>query len=194
MPTSKKESSRKKGQGNDPKEGFRVTLPGKAYRRGNRWWWRVKLPGEDKARARALKAEGVKAATSDEAEAERIAFEMWEQAVWEQAQKKARIESSETIERLKAQFLDKVRHFTGIVQDATSKAEAEGQARAEAEARLEELTRHTQVKTQACECCGATDIPAVTLQRIDSGQLLCPACMAALHHDGARAEASDFIE
>jgi len=168
-------------------EGFRITLPGKAYRRGNRWWWRVKLPGEDKARARPLKAAGAKAAATDIEEAERIAFEMWEQAVSEQAQMKARIESSESIERLKAQFLDKVRHFTEIVQNATAKAEAEVQARVEAEARLDELTRHTPPQTRACECCGLADVPATQLQRIDSGQFLCATCLTTLRRDAVRA-------
>ena len=206
MGTAKRKNSPRKRRSDGPANGFKVTLPGKAYQRGTRWWWSVKLPGEEKARARPLKSAGAKTATSDAAEAERIALEMWEQAIREQAQSKARLESSETVERLKAQFLEKVRHFTEIVQNATARAEAEAQARTEAEARLRELTEQAPPQPpiqaspatgpqedeplgdQSCDCCGEEEIPAAQLHRIDSGQLLCPTCLAALRHDAAKAD------
>lgn len=205
MGTAKRKNSPRKRRSDGSANGFKVTLPGKAYQRGTRWWWSVKLPGEEKARARPLKSAGAKTATSDAAEAEQIALEMWEQAIREQAQSKARLESSETVERLKAQFLEKVRHFTEIVQNATARAEAESQARAEAETRLRELTEQAppqppvqpsgaeqqmdeSLLDQSCDCCGEEEIPAAQLHRIDSGQLLCPTCLAALRHDAAKAD------
>lgn len=115
---------------------LRISPPGVLYQRAGRWWWRVQLPGEDKAKARPLKAEGAKAATEDRAAAEGLAFEMWERAVAENAARQTKLESTEKIERLKAQFLDKVRHFTEIVETANAKIEEEAQARAEAEAKL----------------------------------------------------------
>lgn len=169
-----------------PGETLRVTLPGKAYQRGNRWWWCVKLPGEEKARSRPLKAQEAKVAVSDRKAAEAAALEIWEQAVREQAEKQTRAESSQTIARLKAQFLDKVRHFTKVVESANAKAQAEARARAEAEAKLKRIAEQRALRTGSCECCGAAGLPVTKLRRIDSGQLLCPRCLEALRADASR--------
>ena len=120
---------------------LRVTLPGKLFQRGDRWWWSVKLPGEDKARSRPLKPKGDKAAVSDSETAEKIALEMWEQAIWEQTQKQIVAESARKVAALKAQFLDRVRHFSEVVERATARAEAEARARAEAEAELRRIAQ-----------------------------------------------------
>jgi hypothetical protein len=108
----------------------------------------VQLPGEDKARARPLKAPGARAATDDRKTAEQIAFEMWEHAVQDNAARQIRLESTEKIERLKAQFLDKVRHFTELVETAHARIEAEERARAEAEAKLAQMARADRPKTE----------------------------------------------
>ncbi len=205
-------------------EGPRIALPGEFYQRADRWWWRVKLPGEDRAKARPLKLNGAKTAAADRETAERIAFEMWEQAVRENAVRQIGLESTEKIERLKAQFLDKVRYFTELVETANAKIEAETKARAEAEAKLAQMVQTGQPtvpKTEdkeppapqsnaqvgeientpppvlippleigTCECCGATDVPMAQLKRIESGQLLCPHCLAALRADVARIESA----
>lgn len=42
------------------------------------------------------------------------------------------------------------------------------------------------VETGVCECCGATGIAMTHLTRIDSGQWLCPRCLAALRTDATR--------
>jgi hypothetical protein len=214
-------------------KSLRVTLPGKTYRRGNRWWWHVKLPGEDKAKSRPLKAPGDRSAAADRKTAEMIAFALWEQAVREQAERRIGTESSQKIAALKAQFLDKVRHFQEIVESTTAKAEAEARARAEAEAKLRKMTEsvgqrtenrepgaeipdcglrtsdrglkethavnhqssiinHQFEETGWCECCGAGGIPAAKLTHIDSGQLLCLRCLAALHADVARIRSHAF--
>jgi hypothetical protein len=182
----------------------------------------VKLPGEDRAKARALEEfprpqngtveSGPEAAsgTDGRVHAEKIAFAIWEQAVQENAARQTRLESTEKIERLKAQFLDKVRHFTELVETANAKLEAEAQARAEAEEKLRQLSAVPraafepkpaamrmeedktlpQVGTGVCGCCGVTGIALTHLSRIDSGQLLCPRCLTALRADIARLDAN----
>ena len=54
-------------------KSFKVTLPGSLYEKNNRWWWKVKLPGETRVRARGLKAKGARFATADRDEAEKVA-------------------------------------------------------------------------------------------------------------------------
>ncbi len=209
---------------NSSPEGPRIALPGEFYQRADRWWWRVKLPGENRAKARPVKLDGAKTTAADRETAERIAFEMWEQAVRENAVRQIKLESTEKIERLKAQFLDKVRYFTELVETANAKIEAETKARAEAEAKLAQMAQSGQpsvpkavdseppapqsetqvseteratppvlippVEVGACECCGSTDVPMTQLKRIDSGQLLCPRCLAAFRADVGRVESA----
>ena len=164
----------------------RVTLPGTMYQRGNRWWWCVQLPGEEKAKPRSLKEKGTKAAVADLPTAEALALEVWEQAIREQAVRQIEVESAQKIASLKAQFLDRVHRFTEIVEQATAKAEAEARARAEAEARLQALTQQVPTPTSGCDCCGAKNVPTTRLQRIDSGQILCARCLAALRAEAIR--------
>jgi hypothetical protein len=244
----------------------------------------VKLPGEDKARARPLKAEGAKAAAEDRQAAEKIAFEIWEHALQDDAARQIKMESTEKIERLKAQFLDKVRHFTELVETANAKIEAEAKARAEAEAKLAQITQaagsktqdgerkakeveppapkatspiheveavppvanpqspmapppapvaepisvaqveerapqppaipvvvslapiptpprpeapetkipQVEIRTGVCDCCEAAGIAAAYLTAIDSGQSLCPRCLAALRADIARLDSDSL--
>lgn len=245
----------------------KVSLPGELYQRADQWWWRVKLPGEGRAKARPLQSEEAEAPVNDREAAERIAFAIWEHAVQEDAARQIKRESTEKIERLKAQFLDRVRHFTELVEAANAKLEAEAKARAEAEAKLAQIAHAAESKTKdigqttegggpldpqhglpvrevedtppawhpqeaaplplvpteatgriipvtdnepqrqqalianaappgpiptlpletgTCECCGATGIAMACLQRIDSGQSLCPRCLASLRADAAR--------
>jgi len=56
-------------------------LPGCIYRNGNRWWWKVRLPGEDRIRARPLKPYGAKWATKDEIVAREVARQMYAHAL-----------------------------------------------------------------------------------------------------------------
>ncbi len=135
-------------------DGPRALLPGELYQRQDQWWWRVQLPGEDKATARPLKtngeetpAEGRGDACVARTAAEQIALALWEHAVEEKATRRIRLESTEKIERLKAQFLDKVRHFTELVETANAKLETEQRARAEAEAKLAQMARTVEPMT-----------------------------------------------
>jgi hypothetical protein len=126
----------------------RAALPGELYQQAHQWWWRVKLPGEDKAKARPLESEGAKPVADSREDAEKIALEVWERAVQENAVRQFKMESTEKIERLKAQFLDKVRHFTEMVETANARLQAEEKARAEAEAKLAQMVQTTGPKTQ----------------------------------------------
>lgn len=58
-------------------------ISGCIYLNKNRWWWRVKLPGENKPKARALRPVGAKFATRDRAVAEEVAKHMWQQTIFE---------------------------------------------------------------------------------------------------------------
>ncbi|MDD5458819.1 MAG: hypothetical protein PHF37_05460 [Phycisphaerae bacterium] len=40
-------------------------LSGSIYKNGKRWWWKVKLPGEEKTKARPLRPLGSSMATTD---------------------------------------------------------------------------------------------------------------------------------
>ena len=179
------------------KESFSVMLPGRIYQKKNRWWWTVKLPGEQKAKPRALKPPGARFATTDRQEAQQIALEMWQLAIRaeietavgvevEQKMKsyteeiaQVKAEATETIAKLKAQFAEQIRAYSDAAARAEEKANAEAAARTEAEAKLNEILAHP-TSTAACECCGREDIPENDLARIDSGQLLCPDCLRQL--------------
>lgn len=253
---------------------LRVTLPGEMYEEAGQWWWQTQLPGEDKAKARPLSLPEWGEALCDRETAEKSAIEMWEQAAAKQGARQITLDSTAKVERLKAQFLDKIRQLTEIVETANRKAEAEVQARTEIEARLNAMiqaqsaaapaielsapaqpqppvvpsdimpdaaepaepipptdtpeasvnagpvtndvaiiapteprnvetkppalptameTEHV-VQTGTCDCCGSAEIPVSDLETIDSGQLLCSDCLAALRIDISRIEAKTFSD
>ncbi len=211
-------------------QSLKIALPGRIYQRGTRWWWCTELPGDDKPKARPLKAKGDKAATEDRKQAEEIAFEMWEQAVRDIAQRQVRSDAEQKVARLKAQFLEKIRDFTQVIERTTAKLEAEKQARIEAEAKLQGLPAVqlspatveaepepqnivnepepvetsvepepqdmalTPVQTASCQCCDTGEIPITDLTQIDSGQFLCPDCLAALRMEVQFIEPPERVE
>ncbi|MGC9453780.1 MAG: hypothetical protein ACP5HU_02850, partial [Phycisphaerae bacterium] len=59
-------------------------LPGTIYRNGRRWWWKVRLPGENRIRARPLRPPGAAYATDDRNVAHEIARDMYARALAEQ--------------------------------------------------------------------------------------------------------------
>lgn len=176
-----------------PERSFKATLPGTIHQKKNRWWWKVKLPGETKAKDRALKAAGSRYATADRQEAEQLARQIWQAAIKTQAEAKVRAEMAGIIDKQKAEFSEKIRLYSQAMEKAEEKAKAEAEerakaqaqaqaeakARAQAEARLNEILTK-QVTRAACECCGKEDVPESELVRIDSGQRLCPDCLEAL--------------
>ncbi|MBN1360406.1 MAG: hypothetical protein JW993_07435 [Sedimentisphaerales bacterium] len=165
-----------------------VCLPGTLSRRGDGWWWEVKLPGETEPQARPLQPNDADAPAQDLDAAKAVALEMWQRSLAASVERRVKSETSETIARLKARFLEKVRDFSQVVETTKARLEAETQARAEAEAKLAEIGSHA-VQTTVCECCGTIGIPTTSTQRIDSGQLLCQDCLAALRAEIERIEA-----
>ncbi|NLX60448.1 MAG: site-specific integrase [Phycisphaerae bacterium] len=55
--------------------------PGCIYKNRDRWWWKVRLPGESAITARPLKPEGARYATTDRRLAEQVAREMYRRAI-----------------------------------------------------------------------------------------------------------------
>lgn len=51
------------------------------YLRGNRWWWKVRLPGDKKITKIPLKPTGAKFATKDRKTAEIVAAEIWQKHI-----------------------------------------------------------------------------------------------------------------
>ncbi len=79
-------------------------LPGTIYKNGNRWWWKVKLPGEDKVKARPLKAVGAVMATNDYNVAVECAKMLLANAVFKSSQKVS--ESITTIAHLVMAYIE----------------------------------------------------------------------------------------
>ena len=77
-------------------------VPGCIYLNKNRYWWRVKLPGQDNYTAMPLKPVGSKLATTDLNTAKEIARNRWEQAIYSGHNKQ--IESCDTIGSLAAAY------------------------------------------------------------------------------------------
>lgn len=253
----------------------RATLPGEMYQENGRWWWKVRLPGEPRVRARALKPEGARFAAKSRKVAERVACEMWFLAIradvearvqaelkseTEQKIAKAKAKAADAISKAEAEcrqkteafekalaeaerrgkveaglridaersakangealerVVERVRKETKLRIDAEQRVRMETQARSMAEARLKaetELRAEAEEKaasriegepvpgavegmpsgggslkrrlgladvdssgrTAPCEACGRDGVPEKHLQRIASGQLVCPDCM-----------------
>ena len=126
----------------------RVTLPGSLYQKNGRWWWKVDLPGEDKPKARALKSNGSRCATTDYQEAEEVAREMWRLAVEAEAQvritaeaqakaeianAKVRDEAADAIEQAQAECEKMIKKSKRAVARAEEKAKVQADARLRAE-------------------------------------------------------------
>ena len=71
-------------------------LPGTIYLNKNRYWWKVQLPGEAKAKSRPLRSLGSKYATTDYGAAVEVASNIWQEAIYRQTDD-SNIESSENV-------------------------------------------------------------------------------------------------
>jgi len=145
-------------------KSFKVTLPGSLYEKNNRWWWKVKLPGETRVRARGLKPKGARFAAADRDEAEKVAREMWESAIRAEVQAqvgakarekaeaspeemaKVKAEAAETVARMKSEVVgmiarakaeceEKLRLCNEAAAGAQARVRAESEKRAQAEER-----------------------------------------------------------
>lgn len=156
----------------------------------NRWWWKVRLPGEKKPKDRALKTAGSRSATTDRATATEIAFQMWQTAIRTETEARAKAETAQKINKLEKQFLEKVKAFTKTVDRSAARARAEAKARAVLEAKLDQILAHT-AGGATCQCCGREDLCEDDLYRIDSGQLLCPDCLKELRDHSQQSNLHD---
>lgn len=126
----------------------KVTLPGILYQKNGRWWWDVALPGQEKPKARALKPDGSRCATTDHKEAEEVAREMWRLAVEaeveaaikervdakaEKAGEKIRAEAADEIEQAKAECEKEIKKSKRAIARAEKKAKSQAEARLRAE-------------------------------------------------------------
>ena len=57
-------------------------LPGTIYLNKNRYWWKVQLPGEDKAKSRPLKTVGCRYATTDWLVAVEVARNLYQEHIY----------------------------------------------------------------------------------------------------------------
>ncbi|MBN2137209.1 MAG: hypothetical protein JW720_05340 [Sedimentisphaerales bacterium] len=110
----------------------KVTLPGSLYQKNNRWWWKVKLPGETRTKACGLKPRGARFATTDRAEAEELALGMWESAIRTEVQAAARAKArdkakavSKEIAEVKAEAAETVARLKAGIMDTVAKAKVE---------------------------------------------------------------------
>jgi hypothetical protein len=146
-------------------KSFKVTLPGSLYEKNSRWWWKVKLPGETRVKARGLKPKGARFATADRDEAEKVAREMWESAIRAEVQAqvqaragekarasseemaKVKAEAAETVARMKSEVVamiarakaeceERLRLCNEAAAGAQARIRAESEKRAQAEERL----------------------------------------------------------
>jgi hypothetical protein len=165
-------------------ESPRATLPGRLYRKRGRWWWKVQLPGEKSTRGRALKPQGSKRATTDRQLADEIVLTLWQEAIQAQAEALVRAEQTVRIQRLRRHFRQKIKALQDVIESAEARAEAETAERAKLEVKLNGLWNQL-TQTTSCDCCGRS-VPQSELLLIDSGQRLCPGCLADLRRAAQR--------
>lgn len=72
---------------------LKVQLPGTFFRRNQRWWWRVRLPGEARIKSRSLRPEGDPCGTKSRETAEALAFDLWQQALVAETEARIRLET-----------------------------------------------------------------------------------------------------
>ena len=137
------------------------------------------MPGEDKPRARALKPKGQKTTTKDRETAAKVAFALWEQAVREDAREQVRTDTGEKIAILQTKLLQKMHDVSQVVNRLSEKDGVRGPGKANANVPPPGLSCDAK-ETGICDCCESHDVPFTTLQAIDSGQMLCPECLAEL--------------
>jgi hypothetical protein len=94
---------------------FKVKLPGTFFRRKQRWWWRVRLPGEDRMKSRSLRPDGDQCGTKSRETAVTLAFDLWQQALVAETEARLKLES-----RYQAQ--EKARAYADLVDRLSTRA------------------------------------------------------------------------
>lgn len=83
-------------------------LKGSLYCRKGRWWWKAKLPGEDKITYHPLRPKGAKFATKDRTIAEKVATQIWENAVFKSSQSTNNVTDVASLVKM---YLEYARHY-----------------------------------------------------------------------------------
>jgi len=169
------------------------------YRKGERWWWKVRLPGENRLRARSLRPLGASAGTTTRGVAEDVALAMWEAASVAQArvefarerQESARVRAGvhcrlhNPLEEPDPDTDSENIHAPAVNPSETSDLTVDidltsggGDLFTFANCPEDGGGRETQDQAR-CDCCESTDFYAEYLLTIDSGQQLCPRCQGA---------------
>ncbi len=167
-------------------------MPGELYKPKERWWWKVRLPGESRLRERSLRPKGERLGTKTRRIAEEIALDMWQEALCENACLE-REDRYNGYTQLKADVHSRVygvAHNSAPLSIQTEKTPADPPPSPPipvedifAAIRGDMLDRVvSDAQDQAsCECCGCSDFYEEYLHQIDSGQSLCPRCLREFH-------------
>jgi len=185
----------------------RATLPGTIYKKKDRWWWRVRLPGQDRIRHRSLRLEGSRVGTKSRKQAGQIALRLWEEALMTEAKTglgKACCkhgQDSDPTHVYKAELSPQQDRPGNSMPcaDTSDICKQENDLH-----RLELISSQAQGTAESptpnhplghpdwldslngmedhalCECCGQKDFFEEYLRQIDSGQRLCPRCYGEL--------------
>jgi hypothetical protein len=163
------------GQERMADEPLETTLPGTFYQRGSRWWWRVQLPGEDKPKSRPLRPPGSHETTTEKKAALEIAAALWQSALQNFAQEQPKDETGAATEPAIASAAPELKEEPAIEPEPPQEAQTELPAPADAPE-----PAAPEPRTAVCECCSRNHLPNRDMSRIDSGQLLCPNCLAEM--------------
>lgn len=94
---------------------LKARLPGTFFRRKQRWWWRVRLPGEERVKSRSLRPEGDQCGTKSREVAETLAFVLWQQALVAETEARIRLET-------RHQSQEKARAYADLVERLNTRA------------------------------------------------------------------------
>jgi hypothetical protein len=175
----------------------RATLPGTIFKKNGHWWWKVRLPGQDRVRSRSLRPEGSRVGTRSRTQAGQIALRLWEEALTAQAKKDRRKEIGRGKQNRPRIHTGK-QELPSDLDPRTPASDICGQNKkptrlepiiSQAHCTLEPTTPEPPsshldwldsligMEDHAlCECCGQQDFFEEYLHQIDSGQRLCPRC------------------
>ncbi len=95
---------------------LQVQLPGTFFCRNQRWWWRVRLPGEDRVKSRSLRPDGAQWGTKRRKEAETVAFDLWQQALIAETEARVRLDT-------RYQSQEKAKAYANLVSRLSTRAQ-----------------------------------------------------------------------
>ncbi len=93
----------------------RTTLPGRMFEKAGRWWWSVRLPGEARCRARALRGPEDRTAARDRATAEAAALTLWQEAI-------VRETRADILADVTTQSVEKSRAYAFLIDQLTERS------------------------------------------------------------------------